>query len=511
MTGFKSFSDYLVEETKEVVFTFGRFNPPTVGHEKLIAKVASVAKGNNYRVYASQSSDPKKNPLDYATKIKVMRKMFPKHGRNIILDKNVKNALEVLVQLYDQGFTKVTMVVGSDRVNEFTALTNKYNGQKLRHGFYNFEDGVNVVSAGERDPDAEGVEGMSASKMRAAAADNDFTSFSKGLPTSFKGGKDLFNSIRKRMGINEASDFTKHIQLETVSEEREAYVQGDLFSVGDIVSIKESEEVGEITMLGANYVIVEMADGKKLRKWLSSVDLIESAPTEIDEDWFTTLIGKYTNAKGYKVAAEILQKIIDRKKKEGSLRHDINWYAAKVAYQVRGVDARTLGKMVTEKTRKVIQDPDIEDRGGSQTKRFFTGLKKSTKVDRDKEFQKRKDLDDDDPAGYKPIPGDAKSKTKPSQHTKKFKQMYGEDLSFDESKSSVETTLHKKADQSGMPYSILKQVYNRGLAAWKVGHRPGATPAQWGMARVNAFATKGEKTWGKYDSDLADKVRASKK
>jgi nicotinamide mononucleotide adenylyltransferase len=148
MTGFKSFSDYLVEETKEVVFTFGRFNPPTVGHEKLIAKVASVAKGNNYRVYASQSSDPKKNPLDYATKIKVMRKMFPKHGRNIILDKNVKNALEVLVQLYDQGFTKVTMVVGSDRVNEFTALTNKYNGQKLRHGFYNFEDGVNVVSAG---------------------------------------------------------------------------------------------------------------------------------------------------------------------------------------------------------------------------------------------------------------------------------------------------------------------------------------------------------------------------
>ena len=505
---FKSFSDYIVEETKEVVFTFGRFNPPTTGHEKLLAKVASIASGNNYRVYASQSSDPKKNPLDYTTKIKTMRKMFPKHGRNIILDKNVKNALEVLTQLYDQGFTKVTMVVGSDRVNEFSALANKYNGAKLRHGFYNFEGGVNVVSAGERDPDAEGVEGMSASKMRQAAVDNDFTSFSKGLPTSFKGGKDLFNTIRKGMGIKEAADYQRHIQLETVSEEREAYVKGDLFAVGDSVIITESDEVGEITVLGANYVIVEMANGKKLRKWLSSVDRIESAQTDIDEDWFTTLIGKYTNAKGYKIASEILQKIVDRKKKEGPLRHDINWYAAKVADQVSGVDARTLGKMVTEKTRKVIQDPDIEDREGSQTKRFFTGLKKSTKVDRDREFQKRKDLDDDDPAGYKPIPGDAKSKTKPSQHTKKFKDMFGEDSI--EEKSSVETTLRKKADQSGMPYGILKQVYNRGLAAWKVGHRPGATPAQWGMARVNAFATKGEKTWGKYDSDLADKVRQGK-
>ena len=163
---------------------------------------------------------------------------------------------------------------------------------------------------------------------------------------------------------------------------------------------------------------------------------------------------------------------------------------------------------IVEKTRKVIQDPDIADRKGSQTKRFFTGLKKSTKVDRDREFQKRKELDDDDPAGYKPIPGDAKSKTRPSQHTKKFKDMFGEKLDIDE--SSIETTLRKKADQSGMPYGILKQVFNRGVAAWKVGHRPGATPAQWGMARVNAFATKGKKTWGKYDSDLAAKVRAGK-
>lgn len=275
MNSMKSFSEYLVEETKEIVFTFGRFNPPTTGHEKLLAKVASIAKGNNYHIYASQSTDPQKNPLDYTTKIKVMRKMFPKHGRNIILDKSIKNALEVLTHLYDQGYTKVTMVVGSDRVNEFAALTNKYNGQKLRHGFYNFKDGINIVSAGERDPDAEGVEGMSASKMRAAAARNDFASFSKGLPNSFKGGKELFDDIRKGMGIKEASDYHKHVQFEPISEEREAYVQGSLFAVGDVVVIKESEEIATISMLGANYVIVETSDNKKYRKWLYDIKLVD--------------------------------------------------------------------------------------------------------------------------------------------------------------------------------------------------------------------------------------------
>lgn len=462
----KSFSDFLVEETKEVVFTFGRFNPPTVGHEKLITKVASLAKGNNYRIYASQSQDPKKNPLDFATKVKVMRKMFPKHGRAIMADKGIRNAMDILVKLYDQGFTKVTMVVGSDRVNEFSALTNKYNGVKARHGLYNFEDGVNVVSAGERDPDAEGVEGMSASKMRAAAADNDFSSFSKGLPTGFKGGKDLFDDLRKAMGIKEASEFKNHVQFEPVSDIREAYIKKDLFELGEQVALPNHNNIiGEITYLGANYLIVE-SKGETWRCWLSDVQKINP-----DHEETVSVAPHSLDKPGYLSEAQDQEEIV-------------------------------------EKTRKVIQDPDIADRKGSQTKRFFTGLKKSTKVDRDREFQKRKELDDDDPAGYKPIPGDAKSKTRPSQHTKKFKDMFGEKLDIDE--SSIETTLRKKADQSGMPYGILKQVFNRGVAAWKVGHRPGATPAQWGMARVNAFATKGKKTWGKYDSDLAAKVRAGK-
>jgi len=271
----KSFREYLTEEKdRSVVFTFGRFSPPTIGHEKLLNKVASVAKGGKYRIYASQSHDPQKNPLVYNDKVKFMRKMFPKHARSIILDTKIKNSLDVIVSLYDQGFTEVTMVVGSDRVKEFETLLNRYNGVKARHGFYNFENGIKVVSAGDRDPDAEGVEGMSASKMRQAAADNDFIAFSKGLPKTYKKGQELFNAVRFGMGLKESRRFAQHIELEKVSDNRESYIQGELFDVGDEVVLKESDEIATITHLGTNYVIVETAEGKKLRKWINSIEKI---------------------------------------------------------------------------------------------------------------------------------------------------------------------------------------------------------------------------------------------
>ena len=156
----KRFSDYLAEATKEVTFVFGRFNPPTTGHEKLFDTLKKVSKGSAYRIYASKSEDKKKNPLAFNDKVKFMRKLFPKHARNIMADKDVRTALDIAVKLYDQGFTKVTMVAGSDRVKEFEKLLNKYNGQKSRHGFYQFESNINVVSAGKRDPDSESVDGM---------------------------------------------------------------------------------------------------------------------------------------------------------------------------------------------------------------------------------------------------------------------------------------------------------------------------------------------------------------
>lgn len=329
----KRFSDYLTEATtgKEATFTFGRFNPPTIGHEKLIEAVKKKA-SKDFFIFVSQSQDPKKNPLDYQTKIKYMRKMFPRYARQIILDKSIRSVFDILTQLYDKGYTSARMVVGSDRVSEFEVLCNKYNGVKGRHGFYNFENGVEIVSAGDRDPDADGVAGMSASKMREAVAANDFKSFSNGLPSGFKEGTALFNDLRKGMGLKESVSFREHIQLETVSEAREAYVEGDLFNKGDLVVVNESEEVGTVVVRGANYLIVEMEGGRKVRKWINDVTPLEEGNIAYISKQLSPLIRR----KEYKMAAaEYLAGIKSGKKTN----------IADVARKYRGVDARKLYKM----------------------------------------------------------------------------------------------------------------------------------------------------------------------
>lgn len=328
-------------------------NPPTIGHEKLLTVLSRKAGNNPYFVYLSQSSDPKKNPLSYKDKIKVARKMFPRHARRIMLDMKIKNLFDLLTKLYDMGYKNVTMVVGADRINEFDILIKKYNAKKGKHGFYNFRN-INVVSAGDRDPDAEGATGMSASKMRAAASKGDFTSFSQGLPKTFSNAdaKNLFNTVRKGMGLKEQKEYKNHIQLNPISETREQYVTGDLYSVGDKVIVKESDEVGKVTHLGANYVIVEKSNVQK-RYWLDAIELLEKT--------------------------------------------------------------------------KVAQDPDVKDKKGTQPKKYFKGLSKSTKDKRDAHFAKGKKKADNDPSAYKPAPGDADAKTKPSKYTKAFKDMYEED------------------------------------------------------------------------------------
>jgi len=340
----KSFKQFNEQREKEVYFTFGRFNPPTTGHQKLLDKISSVAKGKDYKVYASTSNDPKKNPLEYKEKIRFMRKIFPKHARSIMLNQKVNNALAIASDLHDMGYNKITMVVGGDRVKEFESLLKKYDNVKGRHGYYNFVNGINVVSAGERDPDAKDVTGMSASKMRAAAADGDFKSFQMGLPKGFSGGVELFNTLRKRMGMKEVSDFREHIQLDKISDIREAYARGEIFNIGDKVYNKENKVV-VIEERKPNYIVSSI--GKKY--------------------WITDL-----------------------------------------------------------SERRVAQDPDVKDKKGTQPKKYYSGLGKSTKSKRDAHFKKGAKMSDDDPNAYKPAPGDATAKTKPSKHTKKFKQMFGE-------------------------------------------------------------------------------------
>ena len=211
-----SFTQYLVEEERAVYFTFGRMNPPTIGHGKLLDKLAAKSGKNPYRVYLSQSQDKKKNPLSYSDKVKHVRKMFPKHARSVMINKKVKTPIDAATALYDEGFRRIVMVVGSDRVNEFDIILNKYNGQKARHGFYNFES-IKVVTAGQRDPDAEGAEGASATKQRNAAAENDFTTFGQGLPKTLSNAdsRRLYNDVRRGMGLKEAKEFKRQPTSQT--------------------------------------------------------------------------------------------------------------------------------------------------------------------------------------------------------------------------------------------------------------------------------------------------------
>ena len=218
----KTYQKFISEKKGDtVIFTFGRFNPPTVGHEKLITAVQSVAKskGGDFFVYPSHSQDPKKNPLSQPQKIKYMKKMFPKYKRNIIASTG-KTALAIASELYSKGYTNLVMVVGSDRVQEFQKILDRYNGEDKAHGFYDY-DKIEVVSAGERDPDAEGVEGMSASKMRAAAVAGDFKSFRMGTPKTLSDAdtKKMFNDIRKGMQLEVVKEGKKWKEIDFTTEE----------------------------------------------------------------------------------------------------------------------------------------------------------------------------------------------------------------------------------------------------------------------------------------------------
>ena len=443
----KKFSEIIEARGDTAVFTFGRFNPPTTGHEKLMEAVAKQAKKNSapYYIFASHSENAKKDPLPYAKKLAYMKKMFPKHARNLVVDK-ARNVFEIAVTLHNKGHKSIIMVVGSDRVTEFETLLNKYNGTEARHGYYGF-DNIEVVSAGERDPDAEGVTGMSASKMRAAASANDFDSFKNGLPSNFKQGMSLFKDVRKYMGVRES--FVPRTNVMTDEDVvRDLYLENKIFCVGDTVEDNYTGVSGEVVRRGTNYITFKEEDGTLHKKWL---------------------------------------------------------------YEVK-------------------QDKDIKDRKGTEPAKYYAkdadgdAMSKSTKQKRAAHFAKKKDG---------PAPGDGHAETKPSKSTKKFKDMFGEedpcwdthkqvgmkkkngkmvpncvakeDFQLDEKIEGLVT----KAEKSGVPYGILKKVYDRGMAAWKTGHRPGTTPQQWAFARVNSFLTGG-KTRTTADADLWKQAKGKK-
>ena len=276
----KTYQKFISEKKGDtVIFTFGRFNPPTVGHEKLITAVQSVAKskGGDFFVYPSHSQDPKKNPLSQPQKIKYMKKMFPKYKRNIVASTG-KTALAIASELYSKGYTNLVMVVGSDRVQEFQRILDRYNGEDKAHGFYDY-DKIEVVSAGERDPDAEGVEGMSASKMRAAAVAGDFKSFRMGTPKTLSDAdtKKLFNDIRKGMQLEVVKegkkwkdiDFTTEEEMVVESLDRKTQIEFKNYTTKFIHTSPEAYQIFDEMI---NSMVLDKKDEFYLKESLTELD-----------------------------------------------------------------------------------------------------------------------------------------------------------------------------------------------------------------------------------------------
>jgi hypothetical protein len=405
--------EYL-SEAKSIAFTFGRFNPPTTGHEKLIQKVKSVS-ADNYIIYLSRSEDPKKNPLSARQKLDYMKKMFPQHAKNIEI--NTSNMiLDIVTKLYKQGYTEINMVVGSDRVREFDTILKKYNDVKSRHGYYNF-DKINVVSAGERDPDAEGTMGMSASKMRSAAERGDVKSFSQGLPKGFGDVERLFKDVRRGMNLaanyNYVGDYRPIASLQEFEQQqiRDLYVREMIFNIGDKVNYIKENINGKVIRRGTNYIVVEDNENNLHKAWI----------------WDC---------------------LPDPANREAQMRE----YNLDIDYGFEAVSKEDLDRLP--------QDRDVSKEKGTQPKKYYKQLSKDTKSARAQHFSKTDTTkNDNDPA-----PGDKDAKTKPSVHTQKYKKMFGE------FKKELSDACWKGYKQVGMKNKGGKQVPNCVPESYDMGH-----------------------------------------
>ena len=258
-------------ETSEVLtVAFGRFNPPTVGHGKLLSAAKKASQGGDLKIYPSRSQDPKKNPLDPDMKISFMKKMFPDYSENIINDDEMRSIFNVLTTASEGGYKDVNIIVGSDRQAEFENLATKYNGD-----LYNFEN-IRVISAGVRDADAEGVEGMSASKMRKAVVDGDFKAFRRGTPKDLNDGdtQALFDAVRSGMGVKAKKEVKEMWEIAPKCDPkglRDNYVSGNIFNIGDIVESLHTGLIGKIVRRGTNHLICVTKEDYMFKSWIRDV------------------------------------------------------------------------------------------------------------------------------------------------------------------------------------------------------------------------------------------------
>ena len=256
--------------TSTLTVVFGRFNPPTVGHEKLLKSADRMAEGDDFKVYPSRTQDPKKNPLDADMKVSYMKKMFSDYKENIVNDPNMRSIFDVLVAANEDGYDNINIVVGADRQAEFENLAQKYNGE-----LYEFNQ-IRVISAGARDSEAEGVEGMSASKMRKAVVEDDFASFRRGTPKTLDDGdtQALFNAVRSGMKIKKKKDVAEMWQIAPKFDHkglREQYVNDKIYRIGDIVENLNAGLIGRIIRRGTNHLICLTKEEYMFKSWIRDV------------------------------------------------------------------------------------------------------------------------------------------------------------------------------------------------------------------------------------------------
>ena len=278
------------EVANTLTIVFGRFNPPTIGHEKLLKAAKKISSGGDLKIYPSRTQDGKKNPLDPDMKVSYMRKMFSDFSDNIVNDSDMTTIFNVLTTASENGYSSVNIVVGADRQSEFEGLAQKYNGE-----LYDFEE-IRVVSAGARDADAEGVEGMSASKMRKAVIDGDFESFRKGTPKSLNDKKTqaLFDAVAaglsgKKKKVAEMWEIAPKLDPQTL---REKYVKEEIFRLGDVVENINTGLIGEIIRRGTNHLICVTKENYMFKSWIRDVmEAIVNYPGPSGVDADSRLIG----------------------------------------------------------------------------------------------------------------------------------------------------------------------------------------------------------------------------
>lgn len=520
----------------KATFTFGRFNPPTeAGHGKLVSAVqahAEKSSGKHY-IFPSHSQDSKKNPLSHGDKVGALNRLFP--TANVVSRGKVRTAIDAMKHLEKQGHTHVTMVVGSDRVDDFHSLLNKYRTKE-----YPGIKKVNVVSAGQRDPDAEGAEGMSASKLRglvAAGKKDEFVSHY----SDKKLGAHIHDKVKEAMNENTTTPIG--VFLIGGPGSGKDYVLKNIFSRFDLVEVQLDQilngKAAELVESNQNIVINGSMDAEKIELvknilegytfdtvYVSVSNKVSRARNEERQD---PLLENKRLEKWYR--AEKLAEALDCFVFNNSINLHESSQMEQIMFggQIESLLERlvSLGLVLSEK--KAVP----KDKASGLPKKYVAGLSASTAKARAAHWKEKAKLSDSDPRAYEPAPGDATAKTKPSKYTLKVRKMMDEaelkkirrvprsgnitavmDKRKETGRVSEETidegasdkSLSAKAAKSGISVSTLRKVYRRGVAAWNSGHRPGTTPSQWGHARVNSYISKGKGTYHGADKDLRENV-----